>query len=692
MQKNLKLILIVVGVLLILAGVLLTVVIVPSMRVFPTDVDTTRTYDVDFLTMLNPTDLSFVRIGSDESEDLHIVRRIEVVEVDGNQTLIRETQTLMNGETPVRPPFVKYHALDRESMAFLASSPEEWITNEEYQDGYWQREGLVIGWGPEGVEQRDYVGWNDDIRATTELVFVEEREYSGMDTYYFTAGSEPMPIDAANVAVLGMPPALPIAALPALVAGLDIEDEATKAMVSEYLPSLMAYAVMETQDVVEGEALAVPLNYYYDYTGEYWVEQTTGVLIDTHKYEHRSASFPAEVLAKLGEAMRLFPDDVDTTRIYNLDYLTLLDASTMTFLRISAEDSADLFIERNILVEEVNGRQMLVRETQNIYNGEMLIMGPIVKYHAIDRLTMEALSNPPAEWTEMPGYAGREGLVIGWGLTGVEQMNYSGWSDDYNATVELVFVEEQEYSGMNTYYFTSQSEQLLIVPETVAAMGLPTQLPIPALGSLASGMDIEDEALKAQIATFLPMLFSTAVRETQDVEAGTELSVPLEYYYEYTAEYWVDPATGVLINTHKHESRAVTFPTEVLEHVAGQMEALGLDPLVLDTLLPLVVSEMEYSGSEQSIADATFDAQTAAGLLSVDLTATMGEMLPVTVNEFEYAATAASVEDAKNDAQDALDKLNMFGKTIPIIAIALGVLALISGWYLSFFGKEAAEE
>jgi hypothetical protein len=113
----------------------------------------------------------------------------------------------------------------------------------------------------------------------------------------------------------------------------------------------------------------------------------------------------------------------------------------------------------------------------------------------------------------------------------------------------------------------------------------------------------------------------------------------------------VEPETGVLIDTHKYEHRAVTFPEAVIEHLANALTELNMDPDALTQLLPL------------------------------------------TVNEFEYQATEQSVADAVADAEDARDTIQLYGTTIPMAMIGVGIIALVAGMYMTFVvsGKQWKE-
>ena len=316
--------------------------------------------------------------------------------------------------------------------------------------------------------------------------------------------------------------------------------------------------------------------------------------------------------------MKQFPADVDTTRNYEGTMPVLLDASTLQFMN-------DIPVElvRRFKTEATDDKLALVLEEQTLSSqGTPLLV--MTKHHAIDRKTMEFVAEYPAEWADREGLIERSGLVLGWPLDS-EKRDYVGWSDDYRATVPLIFAGEEEHdrAQIKTYRFTSSSDPLPIHPDTVAAMGLPTELSHAQLGQMIGGLDINP-----MVAAALPTLIEQA--EWPD-------PVPLTYVYGYEAEYWIEPATGVLIDTRKIEIRSAGFSDELMASLVERISALGLvDPAIVQ------------------------------------------QFLPVTVFHLEYRATDQSVEDAKQDALDAKDQLQLFGTTIPYVAIVAGaVLALL---------------
>jgi hypothetical protein len=325
--------------------------------------------------------------------------------------------------------------------------------------------------------------------------------------------------------------------------------------------------------------------------------------------------------------MKQFPDDVDTTRVYAGTMPVLLAPQpdgSLTFLT-----DLDVDLERHFYTEEINGNDALVVEQQTL-STEGQPLAELLKRQAIDRKSMLFLEEIPEEWADGEGIYQRGGLVLGWPID-TEKKDYDGWSDDYRDIVPLAFDSEVEHprAGIDTYLFTSASEAKPIVPEQVEVMGLPTAIPQETLTELLAGM----EGISPVMANAIPLLISMA--DWPD-------PVPLEYSYEYTGEYWIEPATGVLIDTHKVEVRKVTVPEELLASLVEQIDSLPIP----------VNSEI------------------------------VTELLPLTVYHLDYQATDQTVQEAKDDAEDAKNQIELFGSTLPIVGIVTGLVLGAAGLFL----------
>jgi hypothetical protein len=318
------------------------------------------------------------------------------------------------------------------------------------------------------------------------------------------------------------------------------------------------------------------------------------------------------VMLVIVPGMKQFPDNVDTTRTYTGTMAAYFNTSAFEFMT-----DLDITLERHFETEDTDGDLALVLEEQQLLSGDQVLQ-TIIKRYAIDRETMLFSDEYPDSWAEKEGFAPRGGLVLGWPLD-TEKKDYPGWSDDYQHTVTLEFVEEVEHdrADMDTYYFISSSGPEPIDPSYVAQIGLPTGLPKDQFTAL-----IEQTNLDEQVKRLLPLLL-------RGIEGDT---VPLQYYYEYEAEYWIEPQTGVLIETTKHELRKVGLSEEMLAD--SPLASLG---------------EEERAGLRVDVFDMT------------------------------YGTPDETVQDAKEDAEDAINMIQIAGTYVPAALIIAGVvLGLVS--------------
>ncbi len=274
--------------------------------------------------------------------------------------------------------------------------------------------------------------------------------------------------------------------------------------------------------------------------------------------------------------MAQFPDDVDSTRVYEGELSVMLNGEAL-----AAGDLANVFlrdipvtIDRRVQTLEVDGQKALVNDSAVMSSPA----GPLQQAedtYAIDRKSMEHIANFSGDERVLD----REGLVIGFPI-GTEAADYRGWNGDTMETNTLSFVSEEEHEGLNTYVFTAASGPDLIKdPELLASF--PAELPKAVIESLVPALGLPDEAL-AEFGALMPLLPDP---------------VPLAYTYSYETKYWVEPNTGVLIDYDKMESRAVLLN-------------VGEQPVPVAEVMHL-----EYVQAADSVADAVADAEGAQGQL-----------------------------------------------------------------------------
>ncbi len=252
------------GVLLLAAAAVLYWVVVPNQAQLPADTNTTRQYEGTARVLLNPQALASNDTARAIVRDVPVTatRTVKVLATDGDAAQVSDARTLLAGGQPVGQTQATY-AVNRKSLENAGSHPADWnVINQQ---------GLTVSW-PIGAKQQDYQGWVNETQTSTTLKYVREEQHGGVDTYVYQAQAPAAPIKNPQV-LSALPQALPVSALAALSAVLPIPDE-LKAQLATVLPSL-------TQPV--------PLTYTYESSSTYWVDPTTGIVIDTHLEEIRKA-------------------------------------------------------------------------------------------------------------------------------------------------------------------------------------------------------------------------------------------------------------------------------------------------------------------------------------------------------------------------------------------------------------------
>jgi hypothetical protein len=313
-------------------------------------------------------------------------------------------------------------------------------------------------------------------------------------------------------------------------------------------------------------------------------------------------------------AVAQFPDDVDSTRTYEGTLETMLNTQAL-----ASGDLANVFmndipiqLSRHVTTEDTDGGKALVREvaTMAAADGTPLPLGS-EDWYTIDRKSMEHIANFAGNPNVIEA---RQGLVIGFPI-GTEKKTYDGWSDYFQGVQDLDFVAEEERADWDLYHFRARSNPAPILDPATLAM-FPAGLPKDAVLALAPSLaPPELLGMLGQVAPTLPD------------------PVPFTYLYEYETNYWVDSATGVLIDYTKDEAVIIALQSDA---VPGGIVPVG-------PVLGLV-----------------------------------------------YQHTDESIADAKEDAEDGKSLLNIFGVIVPFSAIGLGAVLILAGGYFAFRKNEEA--
>jgi hypothetical protein len=302
------------------------------------------------------------------------------------------------------------------------------------------------------------------------------------------------------------------------------------------------------------------------------------------------------------------PADTFTTRDLDGTAKVVLDAQALSAgdFRAALKVDTPVTAQRTVAVKATDGSAAEVSDQRQLTAGGQSIGQSQVTY-AVDRTSLEA-TTPASGWQVTP----HQGLTVSFPI-GSQKQQYTGWVSETQTTTPLNYDREESRGGIATYVYTAKTAAAPIKDPQVLA-SLPAALPTTALGALAAVLPIPPE-LQAALAKALPQ---------------TTEPVPLSYTYESTATYWVEPTTGVVVDTEREEIRK---------------------------------------------------AGVGSGALSVT-------GLPIYDVTTRY--TSASVTAAATDAKNARDSARVFGTVVPWALAGVGAVLLVVGLVLALTRRRPA--
>lgn len=227
------------------------------------------------------------------------------------------------------------------------------------------------------------------------------------------------------------------------------------------------------------------------------------------------------------------PADTNTTRAFDGTADVVLNPAAVASgdLRNALLVNVPVTAERTVQVTATEGDVAQVADIRSL-TARGAQVGRTQATYAVDRKSLEA-AEAPSGWSVIP----HQGLTVSWPI-GAEQRDYTAWVNETQSTTTAKYVREEEKGGVNTYVYEASVAPAPIRDQQVLST-LPPALPLQVLSGLAANLPIPDSA-KAQLAQALPSLGDP---------------VPLSYTYESTSTYWVEPATGVVVDLERQEIR-----------------------------------------------------------------------------------------------------------------------------------------
>jgi hypothetical protein len=293
------------------------------------------------------------------------------------------------------------------------------------------------------------------------------------------------------------------------------------------------------------------------------------------------------------------PAHLDTT-LFMSGQLTILDARALARgdVRHAVIRDARSRIEWRVKSAGVKGDAELLTHTRILtIPPSQQEVARVETTYALNRKTLYGTTDITG-----PGITNPVGLTTRFPIP-TEQRDYLGWVNDAQRSTMLAFRGEEEHAGLLTYHFVADIRALPITDQRVLDQ-LPVALPKAELPAAVSLLGASTQ-VQGQLKAALPTLPDTA---------------NLDLTYTEHSDFWVEPATGVVVDLNRREFRSVVLP------------------------LP---------GRPQ-----------------------------LAVYDHRYAPAAASVAAQRDEAADGRDKIMLLGSTAPLLLAISGVLLIATAAWL----------
>ncbi|HEY7223170.1 MAG TPA: porin PorA family protein [Micromonosporaceae bacterium] len=231
----------------------------------PSDFNAVRQYSGTANSLVNAQALQAGDFGSAIVSNVPVTgqRTVRVVDTNGSNARVLDERSLATGTTQLGTTSTTY-AVNRRSLEPATNAPQDWTAT--------AHQGLAVGF-PIGAKKQDYSGWIADTQTTSPIHFVREESRGGVNTYVYQQDTAPAPIR--DQAVLSTLPS-----------------SLTRAQLQGITPSLPLSADQRTTltQALPGLPDQEPVTYDYQASTTYWVEPTTGAIVDVSRQEIRTGT------------------------------------------------------------------------------------------------------------------------------------------------------------------------------------------------------------------------------------------------------------------------------------------------------------------------------------------------------------------------------------------------------------------
>ncbi len=291
-------------------------------------------------------------------------------------------------------------------------------------------------------------------------------------------------------------------------------------------------------------------------------------------------------------AVQKLPSNVDTT-VNLTGKMDLFDQSALLSGNLAGIIKPDVpvSVAEHVKVVSTTGSTAVISDETTITGPGSTTILKSTNTWAVDRVTMLAAAAPSGTTV-----TNHDGLVVGFPLK-PEAKDYPYWETTTQTTATARYLQTETHAGRQSYVYEVKADGPVKDPQILAAV--PTGLPKEALLAFAAGLGPQVQQLLAGLAPLLPA------------------QIPLNYKATTESTFWVDTATGVVLDVHRTQKVAADLPAEFAQ--------LGL---------------------------------------------------PTEIN-LELAYTADTVSKSSADAAKGADGLRLIGTIVPLVLLGLAVIVLL---------------
>ena len=231
-------------------------------------------------------------------------------------------------------------------------------------------------------------------------------------------------------------------------------------------------------------------------------------------------------------AQAVLPSDTDTTTTYTGTAATLFNPSALTTpgQPVLLKD-VPITVGHHTKVLAAKGSNALVADSGSVLVDGKAVAGFDYQYR-VNRTSMDRGTG----FADSKGVVTQTGVTFNWPIR-TQKHDYPAWISDTQGTTPLRYAGTAKHGGIETYVFKANLAPSPITdPETLKS--LPTGLPKATFAALAGSLDLGAGA-QGQLQQILPSLPDP---------------VPFAYTYGLAATYWVEPASGEVIDLQERET------------------------------------------------------------------------------------------------------------------------------------------